>query len=166
LTDNDHPPDSDPDEHRRLIYDIAINLLGLLKATAERQATSLIHTLALLISGSALYHQQPNPKQQQSHDATCLRGRVTQVVSIVNMRPKVVDRWRSFVRGRVRSNADFVGLESFKKVETLLDEVWSRLDNPSLNKRSRVSSVSATKDESTAHWLDVMTECHLETIFG
>jgi hypothetical protein len=61
-----------------------------------------------------------------------------------------------------------VGLESFKKVETLLDEVWSRLDNPSiLNKRSRpMSSVSATKDESTAHWLDVMTECHLETIFG
>ncbi|KAK5208750.1 hypothetical protein LTR41_005979 [Exophiala xenobiotica] len=173
-TDDDHPPDSDPDEHRRLIYDIAINLLGLLKATAERQATSLIHTLALLISGSALYHQQPdpnpNPKQQRSHDAdaTCLRGRVTQVLSIVNMRPKVVDRWRSFVRERVRSNADFVGLESFKKVETLLEEVWSRLDNPSiLNKRSRpLSSVSATKDESTAHWLDVMTECHLETIFG
>jgi hypothetical protein len=167
LTDND-PPNSDPDEHRRLIYDIAINLLGLLKATAERQATSLIHTLALLISGSALYHQQANPKQhqQQSHDASCLRGRVTQVLSIVNMRPKVVDRWRSFVRERVRSNADFVGLESFKKVETLLDEVWSRLDNPSLNKRSRVSSVSTTKDESTAHWLDVMSECHLETIFG
>ncbi len=159
-------PDSDPDEHRRLIYDIAINLLGLLKATAERQATSLIHTLALLISGSALYHRQPNPQQQQqSDDKTSLRGRVTQVLSIINMRPKVVDRWRSFVRDRVRSNADFVGLESFKKVETLLEEVWSRLDDPSL-KRSRVSSVSAAKDQSAAHWLDVMTECHLETIFG
>ncbi|KAK4937036.1 hypothetical protein LTR10_022222 [Elasticomyces elasticus] len=138
-------------EHSRLIYDLAINLLGLLKATAERQATSLIHTLALLISGSALYKQS----EPSDNNGTCLRGRVTHILSIINMRPPVVDRWRSFVRERVRSNADFVGLESFKKVETLLDEVWKRLDDPDERLGHR-----------SAHWLDVMTECHLETIFG
>lgn len=102
-------------EDCKVSYKLAVNLLTLLEETAERRPTSLAHTLALIIAGSALQHLPVEKLSVSSQDgqAAGTRMKVTNMLANLNMRPQAVERWRSFVRNRLKSNADFVGLEGF-----------------------------------------------------
>lgn len=165
--------------HEIVVYELALSLLGLLKQTEERRATSLAHTLALLIGGSALRHwpalQTSNTTDATRHRALPVREKVTDLLASLNSRAQVVEGWRSFVRERLKSNADFVGLESFRRTQALMEEIWLRLDSNTENSLppAHVRPVSVQgidslrlADQTSAHWLDVMAECRLETLFG
>ena len=162
-------------ETSRIIYELAINLLGLLKQTGERRATSLAHTLALLIGGSALQHLPSSDISGgpgvASREPVCMREKVTDVLAKLDARIPVVEGWRSFVRQRLKSNADFVGLESFRRTQKLMEEIWSRLDSKTEDFRPLAQQDSALGRPPlavgvSAHWLEVMKECRLETLFG
>lgn len=152
-------------EHQKLIYDMAINLLGQLRETANRAALSglnLAYTLALLIGGSALVQF---PCSSQSSHSQGFQTKVTNLLANINRQTHVVEGWRSFVRQRLRCNAEFVGLASFSRVETLLEEVWQRLDDSAEVTSDEVNEQERRR-KGGMHWLDVMEECRLETVFG
>lgn len=152
-------------EHQKLIYDMAINLLGQLRETANRAALSglnLAHTLALLLGGSALVQFSCSPQSTHSQG---FQAKVTNLLASINRQTHVVEGWRSFVRQRLRCDAEFVGLASFSRVEILLEEVWHRLDDSAEVTANEVKEQESRR-KSGMHWLDVMEECRLETVFG
>lgn len=134
-------------EDRMVSYELAINLLSLLKDTADRRAISLAHTLALIIGGSALHHllKEVISSYNQEKQNTGLRTKVNSMLAKLNMRPQVVEGWRSFVRNRLKLNADFMGLESYRRTQTLMENVWSRMDNATEDKSSTAKVSNTTQ---------------------
>lgn len=139
---------------RRLLLDMASTLIGLLEGVPEDCGLSMGHTIAIIISGSVLYSMPEDIVQEDQ--CPDVGGLLNSIVT----RPTNVEKWRESLRRRVRSNSSVTGLKSFEQVGYLLEAVWSRMDAITEHQSSN------TDDPLDVHWLDVMTDCRLETVFG
>lgn len=134
-----------------ILFNMATSVIGLLDEIPEQTGLSLNHTIAMIISGSVLCSLPP--KDPDSPDLLAL------LVSSSMSRPNV-ERLRKVIHRRAQSNARACRLESFRRVGQLLEEVWSRID-----------SLSQPEDlgrgqSHNVHWIDVMTDSRLETVYG
>ncbi|EEU43612.1 uncharacterized protein NECHADRAFT_70650 [Fusarium vanettenii 77-13-4] len=134
------------DDKTHLILGLAFGILGILESIPTDSGTISIQLLALLIAGSAL---GVPPGQCQS---TTVEGTPFQ---------QTVMRWRDFVRQRILFMCVAIGLRPVNHSALILEEVWSRMDM----EMSHSSSNGGILD-GKVHWLDVMSEKKLETIFG
>jgi len=142
--------------HRELLLDMAGTLIWLLEDVPENCGFSIGHTLAIIICGSVLYSVPQD--SDATHDGQ--HRTVTNLLTSVAMRRTTITRRREFLRRRIRGNSRVTGLKSLEQVEQLLDAVWSRMD-VACNLPS-----SDADDPLDVHWLDVMAECRLETVYG
>lgn len=132
------------------LLSLALEILGTLEGIPESSGTIAIQLMALMIAGSALSYVTSESLQQSTRVRDSLNEEVT--------------RWRSFVRRRASYLCLAVGLRSVSHGILILEEVWSRMDL-SMNHGVKSDDGDATLGLKT-HWLDVMSEKRLETIFG
>ena len=148
---------------------LGIGLLTLIRNTEENRATSLAHSLALIIGSSVLYRRQGRsvyPAMNTDSEQGQLSSRVVEVLLDLNTRANTVDDFRGFVRTRLKSNADLTGLESFRRAQSLMEEIWKGLDNQNLGQSMDSSRSSYRSVQPLIHWMDVMETYRLETLFG
>ncbi|KAF5710654.1 Arginine metabolism regulation II [Fusarium mundagurra] len=124
-----------------LTLDLAFSLLEVLEKIPSNSGTISIQLLSLLIAGSAL---GPATSKDPQHETP---------------RQLEVKRFRNFVRARIRNMYTVVNLGPIGNAMLILKEVWSRMDVLPLLEEN---STSAPR----VHWIDVMSEKRLESIFG
>lgn len=139
---------------RSLLFHMATTVIRMMDDVPEGSGLSFIHTLGMIISGSTL-SQLP----EQASQAFKEQGPQGLLLCIAMNRVNVA-KFRDIVMKRLRDNAKAAFMDSFGHVELLLKEVWVRLDAVS------DQQTLGESEQMQVHWLDVMTECRLETVYG
>lgn len=139
---------------RMLLFSMTTTVIGLLQGIPERCGISLNHTMAMIISGGVLGY-----KSEHASGRTADPG-VSSLMSSISLSRTSVDNWRATLRSRTKSNARATCLNSFGLVPELLQQVWSRMD--AMSDQESIGS----NDALDVHWMDVMAECRLETVYG
>ncbi|KAF4455279.1 hypothetical protein F53441_2354 [Fusarium austroafricanum] len=128
--------------HSQHVLKLAIKVLGIMETVPEESRTIAIQTIIWLTAGSALgYHSKL--------DAS---GRI------------LVTNRRKFVLDRLYVSFRYLKLQTIKRVATILQEVWSRMD--SVGVMGQDAQTWYKSPFMRVHWIDVMIEAHLETILG
>ncbi|RSL57734.1 hypothetical protein CEP54_008119 [Fusarium duplospermum] len=134
------------DDKTYLILGLAFGVLGILESTPINSGTVSIQLLPLLIAGSAL-----GVAPDQSHNTDAGKISLRQTVMI----------WRGFVRQRILYLCVAIGLRPVNHAALILEEVWSRMDMETGDSDDNDGSLA-----NKVHWMDVMSEKRLETMFG
>lgn len=140
---------------RAFLLDMAGKLMWLIESAPKNCGISTGHTLAIIICGSVLFNVPEDATSGDSKDRNAYK-----LLNSIAASPAIVARWRESLRERIHSNARATGLRSFEQVEQLLDATWSRADAACDLRHSNY------EDLLDVHWLDVMAECRLETVYG
>ncbi|KAF4947798.1 hypothetical protein FGADI_10131 [Fusarium gaditjirri] len=128
------------DDRTHLVMGLAFSILELLEKIPDDSGTISIQLLSLLIAGSVL-----GPASTRGEDEGAKRLEIL--------------RFRAFVRQRIQKMYAAVRLGPIGNVMRILEEVWSRMDmSPAVQSGNPVMS--------SFHWIDVMSEKRLETMFG
>lgn len=138
--------------YHAFILDVSTAILSWLKSIPTSSGTKSSQLFPLLIAAAAL---KPLPTFLASEGETS----VAHEVRAVAYSSEVIENWRGFVRERLEQICRYVRLNCTDNVAQVISEVWYRFDN-----------VLRTDGEGRAflghHWLDIMTELHLETMLG
>lgn len=128
------------DEKTHLIMGLAFSILEILEKIPDDSGTISIQLLSLLIAGSVLGPVSPLGEDEERKRLELLR-------------------LRTFVRQRIHKMYAAVRLGPIGNAMVILEEVWARMDMlPAIqNANSAISSF---------HWINIMSEKKLETMFG
>lgn len=141
---------------RTLLFHMAMTVIERMSDVPAGTGLSYIHTLGMIISGSTLSNL---PEQT----AQIVREQGPQgLLTSIAMDRVNVNKLRDVVMKRMRDNATAAFMDSFGHVELLLREVWIRLDAA----LDRQNLRGEGGERPLVHWLDVMTDCRLETVYG
>ncbi|KAJ4053209.1 Beauvericin cluster-specific repressor bea4 [Fusarium oxysporum] len=128
------------DDKTHLVMGLAFSILEILEKIPDDSGTISIQLLSLLIAGSVLGPISPRGEDEEPKRLETLR-------------------LRAFVRQRIHKMYAAVRLGPIGNVMLILEEVWSRMDMlPAVQNGNPVIS--------SFHWIDIMSEKRLETIFG
>lgn len=127
-------------EKTHLIMGLAFSILEILEKIPDDSGTISIQLLSLLIAGSVLGPVSPMGEDEELKRSELLR-------------------LRTFVRQRIHKMYAAVRLGPIGNAMVILEEVWARMDMlPAIqNANSAISSF---------HWINIMSEKKLETMFG
>ena len=141
---------------RQEIVSLAVSLLNVVSSAPESSGIKILLTFPLILAGSAL---QKIPKAVPKRESASEIGysRIVDEVLSIHCSDDVLLHWRSFVRQKLQSLHRHIALDPILRAIQILDAVWLRAD----------LSFSTNSDEaSLVHWMDVMAEERLESIFG
>lgn len=147
-------------EVRQTSLDLAIAILTIVSDLPESSGANIMLSIPLLSAGSAL---QPiegvSMDIHQGYDlgSNCLDGLCGQIATLMH-RPATIQSWRDRVTWRVERLYHRVSVAPVKRISALLEAVWRQADEAN---RSDIS-ISG----NNVHWMDVMIEGGLETLFG
>lgn len=153
-------------ENGSSIVALAASILNIIASIPETARVNALLTLPLLIAGSALQTcRHYGATGQTSHS----KGRIDsqhsikeEMLSLHSERPMIL-YWRSFAQQRMKSLHEYVGLEPIIFAIKILEAVWMKADLVASDQSSAEDSIPAFK---MVHWMDVMVEERLESIFG
>ncbi|KAE8322347.1 hypothetical protein BDV39DRAFT_218651 [Aspergillus sergii] len=140
------------------IVGLAVNILSLISSVPESSGIKVLLTVPLIIAGSAL-------QKVESHNQDIGNLHHTNPFSIekailsVHSSDFMILHWRSLVRQKLKVLHEFVRLDPVPRALQILEAVWLRAD-------LCVSNRTNTSTQVFIHWLDVMNEERLESIFG
>jgi hypothetical protein len=139
------------------IIAMAVMVLNLVSSVPESSGVGVLMSLPLIIAGSAL--QKSHGLVPAHKNAEDRRSRIEHEMLSLHCSDHMLSHWRSLTLIKLRSLHDRVGLGAIRRAMQILEAVWLRAD----------LSVSANDHISEAisiHWMDVMTEERLESVFG
>lgn len=142
---------------RELVFDIATSALAIMSDLPRNSGVYTVLAIAYISTGSALQPAlAPAPKQSD--------GSLLDELNSVR-RTRSVSWWRENVRQQIVHTYKTLGIASVQRGAKLVQEVWSRSD---LQAEMEVPGVEGRqRDEcKPVHWIDVMIEQRLETLYG
>lgn len=137
---------------------LAVSILNLLSSLPESSGIRVLSALPLVIAGSSLQNTRRTVRRQENASNIIHSMIVNEVLSL-HCSDLMLPYWRSFVRQKLQSLHEHVGIDTVLRAIQLLDAVWLRTD----------LSASASSDKFEVpfiHWMDAMAEECLESIFG
>ncbi|KAE8423586.1 hypothetical protein BDV36DRAFT_306099 [Aspergillus pseudocaelatus] len=140
------------------VVGLAVNILNLISSVPESSGIKVLLTVPLIIAGSALQKVQGHNKD------IGIRGHATtfsiekEILSL-HCSDSMILHWRSLVRHKLKVLHECIGLDPILRALQILEAVWLRSDLSVSNKTNASTQV-------LIHWLDVMVEERLESIFG
>jgi hypothetical protein len=151
---------------RDFLVTLAISILNIIATIPEESRVNLFLTIPLLIVGSALQRDQiltgSTGWSEKTEPVSC--GSIRTIESdliALSTTDYMIQHWRSFTRSRLEVLYDFVGLEPITHASLILESVWKRAD------MGRVGITSEPSEPlNMVHWMKIMMESHLESIFG
>ncbi|KAF7192522.1 Beauvericin cluster-specific repressor BEA4 [Pseudocercospora fuligena] len=133
-----------------LAFDLATSIITIVADMPRSSGVYTVLCIPLISAGSALQAYQTGfsavSKADLGAELTCMRRSRSNV-----------DCWRENTRQQILHTSRQIGLAPFKRLAKLVQEVWTRSD---------MHADMAADPETPIHWIDVMMEQHLETLFG
>lgn len=143
------------DISKKTAVGLAISLLNLISSVPESSGIKVLLTLPLIIAGSAL---QNNGSDQVSPCHQTKAARIQDEIQSLQSSDSMLSHWRSYIRHKLKALHEYVGLDPILRASQILEAVWLRAD--------LAIPDGSTKPEGVIHWLDVMIEERLESVFG
>lgn len=146
-----------PLPNRELVFDIATSALAIMSDLPRNSGVYTVLAIAYISTGSALQPAlAPAPKQSD--------GSLLDELNSVR-RTRSVSWWRENVRQQIVHTYKTLGIASVQRGAKLVQEVWSRSD---LQAEMEVPGLDGRQREESqpVHWIDVMIEQRLETLYG
>lgn len=138
------------------ILTIATSILTMISTIPVTSGVNALLCLPMITAGSALQSMesdQPERSKGSTWNSLC-----KEMMSIF-VQDDGHARWREFVRERMNAIHNHVGLGAVARALDVIEKTWLRADIQAI--ANEPSSLGGF-----VHWTDVMTEEHLETIFG
>lgn len=151
-------------ELQESLYDtrlqLAICILSIMSSVPETSSVITLQLLPLIIVSSAL---EPPPTQFRQ-DTASTGGVIPSTDPTMRVLMKqlmreshAIQHWRTFLRGRMAHISEVIGLPTVSMAQKLVEEVWRRKD---------WEADCSLAPPERAHWLDVMIDLRLESLFG
>lgn len=140
--------------------DLAIAILNMVSELPESSGTNVMLSVPLLVAGSALQTTQSITRNIHHHydlNSTSFDALCGEIAALKHC-PATLRMWRGQVAWRLEQLYHRVGLAPVKRVSAILEVVWHRADE--------ASEFGTFSSDTLVHWMDVMTEEKLETLFG
>ena len=147
-------------EARQTILDLAIAVLTIVSDLPESSGANMMLAIPLLSAGSALQSLESTPRnidQGYNLSSDCLNTLCGQIAALMR-RPATLQMWRDQVAWHVERLHHRAGVAPVRRISEILEAVWRQADE--------VSNVGACASAPMVHWMDVMIEGGLETLFG
>lgn len=145
---------------RQTSLDLAIAILTIASDLPEPSGANNMTSIPLLSAGSALQSAESTPRNiHQGYDlsANSLDGLRGQIAALMH-RPATLQMWRDQVSWRVERLHSRVSVAPVKRISAILEAVWQQAD--------KAANSDTCTSRNMVHWMDVMTEGRLETLFG
>ncbi|KAE8143792.1 hypothetical protein BDV38DRAFT_266931 [Aspergillus pseudotamarii] len=140
------------------VVGLAVNILNLISSVPESSGIKVLLTVPLIIAGSALQKVQGHNKDIGiPHHTTTFS--IEQEILSLHCSDSMILHWRSLVRHKLKVLHECIGLDPILRASQILEAVWIRSD-------LTVSNRTNASTQVLIHWLDVMVEERLESIFG
>ena len=144
-----------PDASKKTTIGLAVSLLNLISSVPESSGIKVLLTLPLIIAGSALQNTSNNKVNPYHQTKT---ARIQDEIQSLQSSDNMISHWRSYIRHKLKVLHEYVGLDPILRASQILEAVWLRAD-------LAIPDGSA-RTEGFIHWLDVMVEERLESVFG
>ncbi|KAE8341944.1 hypothetical protein BDV24DRAFT_150739 [Aspergillus arachidicola] len=141
-----------------IIVGLAVNILNLISSVPESSGIKVLLTVPLIIAGSALQKVE-NHNQDIGDLHRTNPFSIEKAIISVHSSDFMILHWRFLVRQKLKVLHEFVRLDPVPRALQILEVVWLRAD-------LCVSNRTNTSTQVFIHWLDVMNEERLESIFG
>lgn len=149
------PPSSRDVSIDELIYDLATSITTIISDFPRESGVFTVLCIALISAGSAL---QSDPTTSRAIT------RLTDELHLVRRGKAGVAGWRHIMREQIMHTRRKLGLAAVHRVAKLVQEVWSRSDVQT--GLGGTSADSSPGSPSMVHWMDVMIDLRIETLFG
>ncbi|KAF2165008.1 hypothetical protein M409DRAFT_24909 [Zasmidium cellare ATCC 36951] len=155
LESNADPTPAEP-RARETIFDLATSALTILSNIPRTSGVFTVLSLAYISAGSAVQLAMAGSKAD-----TTVPGRLDLDAELNEVRHSktAVQWWRDNLRQQIIHSHKRLGIASLGRGAKLVQEVWNRSD---LQAEMAIGPDSAPH----VHWLDVMIELRLETLYG
>jgi hypothetical protein len=142
-------------EARGIVVDFAIAILSIVSRLPESSGANEMLSIPLIAAGSAL--QTPGtPADQGCGVGHTNTARI--VISTVMHDRESLQSWREQTQLRLQRTYDLIGLAPLQLANQLVKEVWRRAD--------LIDNSGHRSAAHMVHWMDIMIEEKLETLFG
>ncbi|KAJ5811782.1 hypothetical protein N7474_008083 [Penicillium riverlandense] len=136
---------------------LAVSILNVISSVPESSGIKVLFTLPLLIAGSALQDVRKLNHEYNSTEHPECPEIIDEIMSL-HCGDLMLLHWRSLVRHKLKSLHDLIGLDPILRAIQILEAVWLRAD--------LLMPADENKEASFIHWMDVMAEERLESVFG
>lgn len=135
-----------------MIFDIATSILGIIRDLPRNSGIFTVLGLALISAGSALQNPYHSPRGESSFNlqAELERGRTGE---------SALAYWRNIFHEQILHTHKQCGISAILRADELIRCVWRRAD-------SAQESDARTELSSPLHWMDIMTDQQMETLYG
>lgn len=149
-TDDDYNIPLDQTAINNTIFDLASSITSIVSALPRQSGTYTVLCIALICAGGAMQ----NSYAQQSDAPDSLED---QLARIRRNRSALEER-RATLRAQILHTMRQLNLDAVRKAAKLVQEVWSQSDVR--------AEIGGDAGQHRIHWMDVMMELRLETLFG
>ncbi|KAJ5814175.1 uncharacterized protein N7503_000925 [Penicillium pulvis] len=158
-------PEISNDPSWDLILSLAISILNTIATIPETSRVNSFLTLPLLIAGSALQCQRITTDTEGLYaefEAVSSTSRTIESELILSFTADyMIQHWRSFVKDRLAVLHNLIALAPITRARLILELVWEKSDAKSLDQTAEYPG-----SLNVVHWMEVMTDGHLESLFG
>lgn len=143
---------------KEMVFDLATSALTILSNIPRTSGVFTVLSLAYISAGSAIQMAMAGTKTRST---TVAAGRPSLDAELNDVRHSktAVQWWRDSVRQQIMHSYKRLGIASLGRGAKLVQEVWNRSDLQA----EMAPDVDAV---SYVHWIDVMIELRLETLYG
>lgn len=153
--DND-PTSKTNTDNNSMVLDCAIAILTIVSHLPEDSGANQMLSIPLIIAGGALQVQEL-PMNKSNSSTAAHRGLRDSITTIMHGQD-MLQKWREVTQTRLERTHRRIGVAPLRWANHLVQEVWRRADAARL------------QDGCTAwpavHWMDIMIDQKLETLFG
>ncbi|KAK4494258.1 hypothetical protein PRZ48_014556 [Zasmidium cellare] len=146
--------DAEP-RSRETIFDLATSALTILSSIPRSSGVFTVLSLAYISAGSAIQLAMATPHTQAETERLGLDAELNEF----RHSKTAVQWWRDNLRQQIIHSHKRLGIASLGRGAKLVQEVWNRSD-------LQAEMAASTESAPHVHWLDVMIELRLETLYG
>lgn len=143
---------------REMVFNLATSALTILSNIPRTSGVFTVLSLAYISSGSAIQMALAASKDR-THSTSSDRLNLDAELNDVRHSKTAVEWWRDNVRQQIMHSHRRLGIASLGRGAKLVQEVWNRSD-------LQAEMATDVETVSYVHWLDVMIELRLETLYG
>lgn len=145
-------------ENQINVLDCAVAILTVVSHIPEASGANIMLSIPLIAAGSALQPPRPPTKSPKSPQTAPSPPGLRASISAVMHDQYMLAKWREQTQSRLERTYRRVGVAPLRWASHLVQEVWRRVDMAWLNENYDAWPA--------VHWMEIMIDEKLETLFG
>lgn len=145
-------------ENRTNVLDCAVAILTVVSHIPETSGANIMLSIPLIAAGSALQVPHPSARSPKSPSNSASRASLRGSISAVMHDQYMIGKWREQTQSRLERTYRRVGVAPLRWASHLVQQVWRRVDMVPLDEDHET--------QHPVHWMEIMIDEKLETLFG